>query len=119
MEAIAQLLNDAREGQNKGEYQLYNSQFQLLTHAPDISHTEPTFTADQQARLMDGMARDTRGGLRFGTRYVSWQKLRHFDGFILRIQTLREGLQGDFGSISIALALLWVLFTAMLLFAGR
>ncbi|WP_061499875.1 cellulose biosynthesis regulator diguanylate cyclase DgcQ [Kosakonia oryzendophytica] len=117
VEAIAQQLKDAQEGQNKGEYQLYNSQFQLLTLAPGVSHTEPVFNAEQHARLAQGMAQDTRGGLRFGTRYVSWQKLRHFDGFMLRIQTLREGLQGDFGSISVALALLWVLFTAMLLFA--
>lgn len=34
---------------------------------------------------------------------------------ILRVHTLHEGVKGDFGSISIVLALLWALFTAMLL----
>lgn len=34
---------------------------------------------------------------------------------VLRVHTLQEGVSGDFGSISIALALLWALFTAMLL----
>ncbi|WP_256937195.1 diguanylate cyclase, partial [Enterobacter chuandaensis] len=45
----------------------------------------------------------------------SWQRLDHFDGLVLRVHTLQEGVQGDFGSISIVLALLWALFTAMLL----
>ena len=50
-----------------------------------------------------------------GTRYINWEKLRHFDGALVRIQTLREGIRGDFGSISIALGILWLLFTTMLL----
>ena len=39
----------------------------------------------------------------------------HFDGVLVRVHTLSEGVRGDFGSISIALTLLWALFTSMLL----
>ncbi|MFP1452226.1 hypothetical protein ACLB1N_11900 [Escherichia coli] len=34
---------------------------------------------------------------------------------LVRVHTLSEGVRGDFGSISIALTLLWALFTTMLL----
>jgi hypothetical protein len=34
---------------------------------------------------------------------------------LLRIHTLREGVRGNFGTITIALTLMWVLFTLMLL----
>ncbi len=37
------------------------------------------------------------------------------DGVLVRVHTLSEGVRGDFGSISIALTLLWALFTTMLL----
>ncbi len=33
---------------------------------------------------------------------------------LVRVHTLSEGVRGDFGSISIALTLLWALFTSML-----
>lgn len=49
------------------------------------------------------------------SRYVSWERLDHFDGVLVRVHTLSEGVRGDFGSISIALTLLWALFTTMLL----
>lgn len=49
---------------------------------------------------------------------LSPERLDHFDGVVLRIHTLHEGVQDDFGSISIVLALLWALFTAMLLIRG-
>ncbi|MEY5547760.1 cellulose biosynthesis regulator diguanylate cyclase DgcQ, partial [Salmonella enterica subsp. enterica serovar Corvallis] len=67
------------------------------------------------ALLAREIEKDTLGGLRLGTHYVSWERLDHFDGVLLRVHTLREGIQGNFGSISIALTLLWGLFTAMLL----
>ncbi len=61
------------------------------------------------------MEHDTRGGIRMNSRYVSWERLDHFDGVLVRVHTLSEGVRGDFGSISIALTLLWALFTTMLL----
>lgn len=61
------------------------------------------------------MEHDTRGGIRMDSRYVSWERLDHFDGVLVRVHTLSEGVRGDFGSISIALTLLWALFTTMLL----
>lgn len=105
------------QGHDKGEYQLYDTHFNLLTGTLVENAARHAFSADERALLEAETAKDTVGGLRLGTRYVSWQKLNHFGGVLLRIHTLREGIVGDFGRISIALALLWALFTAMLLVA--
>lgn len=67
------------------------------------------------AQIAHAIESDSEGGIRTGSRFVSWERLDHFDGIVLRVHTTDEGVRGDFGSISIVLALLWALFTAMLL----
>ncbi|WLI77549.1 cellulose biosynthesis regulator diguanylate cyclase DgcQ [Kosakonia sp. H02] len=120
VDAINLLLTSARQGahgQERGEYQLYDINFRLLTSTLPTDAVEGTFTSKERALLDAQMAQDTLGGLRLGSRYVSWQKLKHFGGTLLRIHTLREGITGDFGRISIVMAVLWLLFMAMLVVA--
>jgi len=112
---INRLLVKARADQDGGQYLLYDSRFNLLTS----TLTVPGFSADEYNQLLADMEHDTIGGIHLGSRYVSWQKLRQFGGVLVRVHTLREGLTGDFGRISIALSLLWLLFTGMLLFSWR
>lgn len=114
---INRLLVKAREDQDGGQYLLYDSRFNLLTSTLMEQGAVPGFSAKERNQLLGDMERDTIGGLHLGTRYVSWQKLRQFGGILVRIHTLREGISGDFGRISIALSLLWLLFTGMLLFS--
>ncbi|MGL4430191.1 MAG: cellulose biosynthesis regulator diguanylate cyclase DgcQ [Silvania sp.] len=111
---LKHLLQDAVNGRGEGEYQLYDKRFNLLaTSASDASKIH-RFDEREIAQIAHAREDDTQGGLRLGSRYVNWQHLDHFDGMLLRIHTLSEGAHGDFGSISIALALLWLLFTSML-----
>lgn len=114
---INRLLMKAREDQEGGQYLLYDSRFNLLTSTLTEQGAIPGFSAKERNKLLADMERDTIGGLHLGTRYVSWQKLRQFGGVLVRVHTLREGISGDFGRISIALSLLWLLFTGMLLFS--
>lgn len=114
---INRLLVEAREDQEGGQYLLYDSRFNLLTSTLTEQGAVPGFSAKERNLLLADMERDTIGGLHLGTRYVSWQKLRQFGGVLVRVHTLREGISGDFGRISIALSLLWLLFTGMLLFS--
>lgn len=116
---INRLLDTAREGQESGQYLLYDNHFHLLASTQSEQVALNAFNADERKKLLADMERDTVGGTHLGTRYVSWQKLKQFGGVLLRIHTLREGITGDFGRISIALSLLWVLFTGMLLFTWR
>lgn len=112
--AIKELLNEAVNGYEDGEYQIYDNQLMLLAstekQADRISH----FDERERAQLAFALEHDTQGGLRLGSRYLSWHRLDHFDGVLLRVHRLDEGMQGDFGRISVMLALLWLLFSAML-----
>ncbi|EDU4500063.1 cellulose biosynthesis regulator YedQ [Salmonella enterica] len=113
--SLQRFLRDAAEKDIEGEYQLYDNHLRLLADSTPEQQTANTLNDRERALLAHEMEKDTLGGLRLGTRYVSWERLDHFDGILLRVHTFREGIQGNFGSISIALTLLWGLFTAMLL----
>lgn len=113
--SMQQFLKNAIDKKLDGEYQLYDSKLKLLTSSNPEHSAEDLFDPRELASLAQAMEHDTRGGVRMNSRYVSWARLDHFDGALVRIHTLSEGVRGDFGSISIALTLLWVLFTTMLL----
>lgn len=111
---IKAFLISAMKGGQEGEYQLYDSHLSLLaSSAPGNVLT--LLSPREQELLSRAFAHDNQGGLRLLTRYISWAKLRNFDGVLLRIHTLREGVRGNFGTITIALTLMWILFTLMLL----
>ncbi len=113
--SMQQFLQNAIDKNLDGEYQLYDSKLKLLTSSNPENPTEDLFDPRELASLAQAIEHDTRGGIRMNSRYVSWERLDHFDGVLVRIHTLSEGVRGDFGSISIALTLLWALFTTMLL----
>lgn len=114
--SVKKLLEEALRDEEQGEYQLYDNALERVVASLPTDVQQPrTFTQAQRQTLAQAITQSNSGSLRLGPAFVVWQKLDHFDGLLLRIHTLREGLQGDFGTISIALALLWLLFTAMLL----
>lgn len=113
--SMQQFLQNAIDKNLDGEYQLYDSKLKLLTSSNPENPTEDLFDPRELASLAQAIEHDTGGGIRMNSRYVSWERLDHFDGVLVRIHTLSEGVRGDFGSISIALTLLWALFTTMLL----
>ena len=114
---INQLLAAATEGEREGEFRLYDNHMNLIATSLTPGMSPATLTEREKAQLSQAFERDTRGGDRFETRYINWEKVRNFDGVLLRIHPLEEGIRGEFGSISIALGLLWALFASMLIFS--
>ncbi|MCS2171682.1 cellulose biosynthesis regulator YedQ [Scandinavium sp. TWS1a] len=114
---MKQLLTTSTQGEAEGEYRLYDRKMNLLASSLAPGDTPSPLSEPEKAQLAQAFEHDDRGGLRFTTRYVNWEKIRNFDGILLRIHNLDEGVRGDFGAISIALGLLWALFTSMLLLA--
>lgn len=112
---MKRLLADATDDHAEGEYQLYDSRLNLIASSESPASLINRFDEREMAQIAHAIESDTEGGVRLGSRFISWERLDHFDGVVLRVHTLHEGVQGDFGSISIVLALLWALFTAMLL----
>lgn len=113
--SMKQRLKEALKEEDKGEYQLYDDRLNMIASSTLATLTPSYFDESDRWKLAQAMAQNTAGSIRLGSRFVSWQSLRHFDGTLVRVHTLREGLRGDFGTISIVLAMLWLLFTTMLL----
>ncbi|WP_297198559.1 cellulose biosynthesis regulator diguanylate cyclase DgcQ [uncultured Pluralibacter sp.] len=111
---MRELLERAIQGEKASDFRLYDSSLTPIAFMNE-SRSADGFSPVEKAQLSRAFEEDTRGGLRFDTRYVSWQKLRCFDGVVLRVNYLSEGVRSDFGEMSIALGLLWLLFTSLLL----
>ncbi|HKS35521.1 MAG TPA: cellulose biosynthesis regulator diguanylate cyclase DgcQ [Enterobacteriaceae bacterium] len=108
--AINTFLANAAVGEGDGRFQLYDRHMNLIAHSGDVV----TLSERDNAFLAGTIEKKSRGGIRFSGGYISWQRLADFDGVILRFHTFSEGVRSDFGTISIALTLLWLLFTSML-----
>lgn len=117
IEQIRLYLMNATDTEVDGSYQLYDHQMSLIATSERGGHNETELTAQEQEQLSEVLAnsREQRGGLHLMTRYVTWVRLHNFDGVLIRIHHIQEGVRGDFGSISIALGLVWLLFTGMLI----
>lgn len=115
VDTMKQLLVEAMDNHTEGEYQLYDTRLNMIATSESPESTVNHFDASELAQIAQAIESDTEGGIRLGSRFISWERLDHFEGVVLRVHTLHEGVRGDFGSISIVLALLWALFTAMLL----
>ncbi|CZX54723.1 TPA: cellulose biosynthesis regulator diguanylate cyclase DgcQ [Enterobacter bugandensis] len=115
LDTMQRLLTDATEERTEGEYQLYDTRLNMIATSAHAGSPVNQFDERETAQIAHAIEHDTGGGIRLGSRFITWERLDHFDGVVLRIHTLHEGVQDDFGSISIVLALLWALFTAMLL----
>nr|WP_284147959.1 cellulose biosynthesis regulator diguanylate cyclase DgcQ [Enterobacter cloacae] len=115
LNTMKRMLADATDDHAEGEYQLYDTRLNMIASSEASTSEANHFDERETAQIAHAIENNTGGGIRLGSRFVSWERLDHFDGVILRVHTLHEGVKGDFGSISIVLALLWALFTAMLL----
>lgn len=113
--ALQRLLVEAIGDQPEGTWQLYDSQLVWLASSRTDTSGGPTLSATDRQRILADIGHDTRGGVLTASGYISWQKLKNFDGIVLHVHTLREGLGGAFGNIIIALSLLWLVFTSILI----
>jgi len=114
---IKHYLATASEGEKEGEYRLYDLRMNPITSLLTDGVIATSLTEPDKAQIAHAFEQDTRGGLRLDTRYISWQKLQNFDGVLIRVHHLQEGLRGEYGSLSLALGALWILFTSMLILA--
>ncbi|WPU24832.1 cellulose biosynthesis regulator diguanylate cyclase DgcQ [Cedecea neteri] len=103
----------------EGTVMLFDRQFSLIATAANSLPLSPVFNAKQQAEIARSMESGEEGELRMDSRFVTWAKLMNFDGVLIKVHTLSEGVQGEFGRISIVLTVLWLLFTLMLFISWR
>lgn len=114
-----EFLRELSHDRYEGTVMLFDRQFSLIATAADHVSPAPLFNEKQQAEIARSMESGEEGELRMDTRFVTWAKLTNFDGVLIKVHTLGEGVQGEFGRISIVLTVLWLLFTLMLLISWR
>ncbi len=109
-----QFLKDAMDNTENGAVILYNPNFDVIAASSPEMQEKSLFTADQKVDLQAAMQRSNEGEMRMTTHFITWSKLHSYDGVLVRLHTLREGIAGEYGSITIVLALLWMVSTLML-----
>ncbi|MRT55697.1 cellulose biosynthesis regulator YedQ [Enterobacteriaceae bacterium RIT693] len=112
--AMHQFLQSQSHDRYEGTVMLFDKTFTLIASAAEHVSRAPVFDVKQQAEIARSMESGEAGELRMDSRFVTWAKLMNFDGVLIKVHTLSEGVQGEFGRISIVLTILWLLFTLML-----
>lgn len=115
LQTLDRYLQRVIDEDEQGDIYLFDSRLQIVAAAQDAPPAERLFDPVQQAQLAHAIELAGEGGLRLDTRYISWVKLSNFDGVLVKVHTVEQGMQGEFGNITVALILFWTLFTAMLL----
>lgn len=73
-------LEDSLTDEDQVEYQLFDNQFRLITASTTNNATPQSFSDAHRQELIQAVALDPTGNLRLGSQFISWQKLKHFDG---------------------------------------
>lgn len=115
VDAVTQFLLESLEEDHEADIVLYDSHFQVIAATQSTTHRGSLLTAEQKATLAQMMKKGTEGDYRLGARFISWARLSYFDGVLVRVDTLAQSASGEFGKITLVLALLWLLFTSMLI----
>ena len=116
LDSIHAYLLSAIHNESDGTIVLFNSQFEQIASSAFFPPQYPLFNALQIAQLNHAMQSDEMEGyVRMGTRFVTWAKLKSYDGVVVKVHTLQEGLRGEFGNISSVLLLLGALCSLILI----
>ncbi|WP_455813163.1 cellulose biosynthesis regulator diguanylate cyclase DgcQ [Pseudomonas graminis] len=77
--------------------------------------SEQEINAAQVSDIFTRASGASSGHLREGGRFITWVRLQHFDGLMINVQTLSEGMRGETGRITLVLMLMWGIFSLVLL----
>lgn len=111
---MKQFLINAMNQEKGSTIFLFDNKFNMITSSKE-KQSGLIFTRQQRAEVDRTMEMQNSGELRINRKFITWNKLNTFDGVVVKVHTLSEGVLGAFGRISIVLAALWLLFTLMLL----
>ncbi|RPH19739.1 cellulose biosynthesis regulator YedQ [Buttiauxella warmboldiae] len=117
VESLHGFLQHAKYDDHAGTVLLYDNELNPIASSVEILPKQPLFTAPELAQIasvVTAAKQGDRGELRMDSRFITWAKLNNYDGLLVKVHTLEEGVQGEFGRISIVLSVLWMLFTLML-----
>ena len=117
IDSLHEFLQEAKYDDHEGTVLLYDKELNpIATSAKQLPEVS-LFTAPQRAQIAGAVTAakpGEQGEIRMDSRFITWAKLNNFDGLLVKVHTLEEGVHGEFGRISIVFSVLWLLFTFML-----
>lgn len=116
---IKQYLQQSLSTRQEGGVMLVGHQFNLIAWSDGSQLEEYHLHKAQLARLTEQAIGKNSGTMRFDGRFVSWVRLQYFDGMLVNVQTLREGLLGDSGRVGLVLLLTWLMFTIVVVISHQ
>ncbi|WP_167456018.1 cellulose biosynthesis regulator diguanylate cyclase DgcQ [Buttiauxella izardii] len=117
IDSLHTFLQQAHNEDHEGTVLLYDNELNPIATSAQSLPLHPMFTAPQLAQIASAVTAakaGDEGELRMDSRFITWAKLNNYDGLLIKVHTLEEGVQGEFGRISIVLSVLWMLSTLML-----
>lgn len=114
-QAMRHFLKESLETPQDGTVILYSPAFDVIAASAPENERLPLFNERQKADVQKAMQNANEGNMRMTTHFISWSRLHNYDGVLVRVHSLREGIAGEYGTITIVLTLLWVVSTLMLL----
>ena len=102
-----------------GSVLFYDTALQPLARTAESASLAAQLNEQQILRLKKAIAHSSRGALQLNLRYISWVKTRYANGVVIKVATLRQGLQSDVGRMALTLLGMWLLFTLVLLLAHQ
>lgn len=112
---IRDYLQQALTTRQEGGVMLVGQRFNLIAWSDGSQLEEYRLHKPQLAQLIEQSAGSHSGTMRFDGRFVSWVRLQYFDGMLVNVQTLHEGLLGDSGRVGLVLLLTWLMFSVVVI----
>ncbi|MTD25434.1 cellulose biosynthesis regulator diguanylate cyclase DgcQ [Erwinia sorbitola] len=114
-EAIQRYLRQTLPTWQAGHVMLFDRKHKPLAISDGKKMSEQGINSAELAEIFNKRPDEKSGQIRSGTRFITWVRLQHFDGMMINVQTLDEGMRGETGRVTLVLVLMWGLFTLVLL----
>lgn len=119
LKQVEEYLQSAISTRQEGGVMLVGSRFNMIAYSDGSQLDEYRLHKQQLAQLIEQSKDHNSGSMRFDGRYVSWVRLQYFDGMVVNVQTLKEGLTGSSGRVALILFLSWLMFTLVVVISHQ
>jgi len=108
-------LQEALPSHPHSVFMLYDSHFEPITSSDPNWRRGKYFSEAQRLSLQKAVLKQSEGTTRIGTSFVTFTRMENPNITLISLQSLRQGLQDQYGRISLTLVALWCLFVITLI----
>lgn len=116
---VSEFLQHVTPQPHLGSVLFYDRDFTLIAASPGSQPIREQLDAVEVNKLIAAVKKSEQGAMRFGTLFITWVKTNNSNGVMVNVDTLKEGLQGETGRITLVLVLMWMLFTLVLVLSHQ